>query len=38
MEDGRSGGTDAALGILVSKTRDRGLVWSRNSLDCGEQY
>jgi hypothetical protein len=38
MEDGRSGDTQAALGIFVSKTRDRGLVLNRNSLDCGEPY
>ncbi|MGH3034921.1 MAG: hypothetical protein ACRDON_10285 [Gaiellaceae bacterium] len=38
MEDGRSGDAQAALGILVSKTRDRGLVRNRNGLDCGEPY
>jgi hypothetical protein len=36
--DGRQGGTEAALGILVSKTRDRGLVRNHRSLDCGEPY
>jgi hypothetical protein len=36
--DGRNGDTAAALGILVSKTRDRGLVRNHRSLDCGEPY
>jgi hypothetical protein len=36
--DGRSGSTEASLGILVSKTRDRGLVRNGRSLDCGEPY
>jgi hypothetical protein len=36
--DGRVGDTDAALGILVSRTRARGLVPNRNSLDCGEPF
>jgi hypothetical protein len=34
--DGRSGSTDAALGLFVGKERDRGLVKNRDRLDCGE--
>jgi hypothetical protein len=34
--DGRRGDTEASLGMLVSKTRDRALVRNRDSLDCGE--
>jgi hypothetical protein len=36
--DGRYGDTEAALGILVSNTRERDLVPNRNRLDCGEPF
>jgi hypothetical protein len=36
--DGRYGDTEAALGILVSNTRERDLVANRNRLDCGEPF
>ena len=36
--DGRSGDTEAALGLLVGKKRDRGLIANRDRLDCGEPY
>jgi hypothetical protein len=36
--DGRSGDTEAALGLFVSTTRERGLLPNRDRLDCGEPY
>jgi hypothetical protein len=36
--DGRHGDTGAALGMLVSKKRDRGLIPNRGRLACGEPH